>query len=633
MARGGAFDKLFSKTLARYTSSLKPRLRLTPTTKVLMPRAKKRAPMNTPSSVNTRTAGMKSQDSMAGTPSPGWRPYNGRWNAKVAYRDNHHETAQGDAPTNSNQTPRRGRAPKNQRFSRNNVVESTELHNGQPRRSLSPRRDLPTQSQQPQYDPNWTPANNALPEFPMMNPFTMFGGFPMLPDPSAGFSYQPPFLTPEMPEQLLQSQFSQPLDQSLPNPPFFPLLGAGNPFAAMPPFLPPAPFMDFDMQDQMPLHTMNPMSTSFTPAEFFASPSAPAQNSPGAAHNTHRQASKAPWPPSATKQYIDQSSLPPKPTPTPHPLLVILDLNGTLIYRKTKKFPPSFSRRVGLDAFLATLVDKYKVMIWSSSTPAMVAAVCQKLFSEPRRKQLVAEWGRDRLGLSKSEYNSKIQVYKTLGTVWSSKEVQASYPKKPKTPKGAPRRWNQTNTILIDDSKIKALSEPYNLIKIPEFTNAPGVDESMIFPKVLQLLEILARSDDVSKMLHSWDSAASRTSILELDMGSTDPNLTTGTGNSQNQTQPDPEKDPALARKIRRKAQKTAKKAARRATAIQISAQILTPTQSQNPNPSQDSNPSSSANLKELVNSSEETNRSSSPVSSVQSENFLLDRLEESLKT
>ncbi|KAL2828259.1 NLI interacting factor-like phosphatase-domain-containing protein [Aspergillus cavernicola] len=662
MARCGAFDKLFSKPLAGYRSLSKARLRLLPTTKVPVTRAStdqslmftpamkksQRAPTNVPSTVDTRTVDSNSQSGMSGTPTPAWRPYRGRWNAKVAYRDTRHETARRETTTTrGNHTSRRGRPRPNQRFSENHLNGSTKLHAGQSGRSLSPRRDPPPPSHQSQNNTNW---NNGFPEYPMMNPSFMFGGFPMLTDPSTGFAYQPPFFTPDMSQQLLQSQFPQPLDQSLPNPPFFPLLGAGNPFGTMPPFLPPAAFMNLDMQSQFPpeqmLCTIDQMGTAPQTSFFASSSSASAEKLPGIAVNSHRQALKAPRPPSATEKYLDQSSLPPKPTPSPQPLLVILDLNGTLIYRKTRKFPPSFARRAGLDEFLKILVEKYKVMIWSSSTPATVDAVCLKLFPETNRKEIVAEWGRDHLGLSKSEYNSKIQVYKTLETVWSNKQIQASYPKGPNPPhrtsKRARPRWDQTNTILIDDSKVKALSEPFNLIEIPEFTNAPGVDESAIFPKVLQRLDILAKCDDVSKMLQSWDSAASGTSILDLDVGSIQPNPP-GTLDGESQSQPEPDIDPATARKLRRKHRKSEKKAARRAaTAFTAMAHSSLPTRNQGQGQGQGQSAINTETPDQLQNQqlsfsnpnskpSEETNRSPSPVSSVQSENFLLDRLEETL--
>lgn len=289
--------------------------------------------------------------------------------------------------------------------------------------------------------------------------------------------------------------------------------------------------------------------------------------------------------------------------------------------------PPVFARRAGLDQFLDTLLQKYKVMIWSSSQPETVNAVCEKLFTGKQRAALVAEWGRDKFGLTKSQYRAKIQVYKTLSTVWASDDVQASYPSSRATRKrqkgknggasaGGPH-WDQTNTILIDDSKLKAVSQPYNILEIPEFTNQPGVDEAAIFPKVLQCLDALSRHDDVSKVLQQWSSQLTGTSVLDFVAGG-------------DVVDPD---DVAGARKLRRKARKQERKALKRdkkaaslreaqkprvenvVAAVAATEQSTTTT-------------STSASSTPQEPPSE---RSPSPVSSVGSANFLLDRLEESL--
>lgn len=606
---------------------------------MLAPAMKSQSSTNSTSNAESKSVDEKRQGGTAPNPRSGWRPYRGRWDAKVAYRDNRNEASRGEPATHNTHMSRRGRPRQNQRNPRVYLNGATNLnsHDGLSGRSFSPRRDAP--SQQPAQSQNGQaplPANNGFADFPMLNPFNMFSGLPMPSDLNS--AYQPPFSPPNMSQQH-QSQFPSQLNPSLHNPAFFPLLGGGNPFLNMPPFLSPAAFMNLDMQSQAALNPMlNTVDQSGAPTSAgfsAAAPSVPDQKRSSAA-KAHHQAFKAPRPPSATKKYLNQSSLSPKLTSSPQPLLVILDLNGTLIYRKTKKFPPSFSRRVGLDEFLNVLVEKYKVMIWSSSTPQTVAAVCQKLFTESQRKGLVAEWGRDKLGLSKSEYNSKIQVYKTLETVWTSRQIQASYPGKAQ--KGGSKakkqasRWDQTNTILIDDSKLKALSEPYNLIEIPEFTNNPAIDESDIFPKVLQRLELLAKCDDVSKMLYKWTSTSPETSILDLDLG---PIEWKHSGRGDDSQHNNADLDPAEARKLSRKARKLEKKAARKTAAILAArASASAPVQSLQDSPS---NPLAdelgNQNGHEDPTSEAQRQRSPSSASSAQSGNTLLDRLEESLNS
>jgi hypothetical protein len=322
---------------------------------------------------------------------------------------------------------------------------------------------------------------------------------------------------------------------------------AMNPATNTLPFMPP-PFFSPNPVLQAPWGAFNGIPPFLpypnTAGEFEGN----IQNGLQAPQSINRPRSKSPGPPpTASEQYLTQASLPPKQLPTPQPLLVILDLNGTLIYRKSRKFPPSFTKRANLTPFLDTLLKKYKVMIWSSSQPHTVKAVCQQLFPPDKRRALVVEWGRDMFGLSRSQYEAKTQVYKKLETVWASEAVQASYPgkqdnssnnnnnnaeakenpptkkkrrkRKNKDKKEQPQaeaqaqvqpnqfppghRWDQTNTILLDDSNLKALSEPWNILEIPEFTlpPTPGVDEAAIFPDVLRRLAVLARHDDVSKVL------------------------------------------------------------------------------------------------------------------------------------
>lgn len=303
------------------------------------------------------------------------------------------------------------------------------------------------------------------------------------------------------------------------------------------PFPPPFPLLPFDMNAPLPFQNTRPMSTMAGGTGQRLTPNVQRQRSP-------TPPVKVPLP---TLQYTNQASLKPEKTEK-RPLLVILDLNGTLIYRKLRKFPPKFARRTGLDHFLAMLIENYKVMIWSSSQPPTVNAVCEQIFPGPMHDALVARWGRDKFGLTAGQYNKKLQVYKELHKVWAEANIQGAFPGNEhlKDPPAAPpssnplrknrkqklreaeaaklpagHRWDQTNTILIDDSKLKASSEPFNILEIPEFANDPNIDETKLFAKVLNRLDYLAHHDDVSKVLRVWNERVERGegSILELDIG------------------------------------------------------------------------------------------------------------------
>ena len=63
-------------------------------------------------------------------------------------------------------------------------------------------------------------------------------------------------------------------------------------------------------------------------------------------------------------------------------------------------------------------------------------------------------------------------------------------------------KWDQSNTILVDDSIEKARSEPHNLLEIPEFV---GMNQEMseVLPQVHDYLNELCYQSDVSSYVKS----------------------------------------------------------------------------------------------------------------------------------
>jgi len=199
--------------------------------------------------------------------------------------------------------------------------------------------------------------------------------------------------------------------------------------------------------------------------------------------------------PDPTAAYLSMSLEPYTALPQPQHLLVIIDLNGTLLHRPTRSAPTKFTARPHTPRFLNYCITTFTVVIWSSARPENVKAMTSSILTPPLHSQVVAIWGRDKFGLSTSEYNAKVQCYKRLSTVWNDLVVKKSHP--------AGGKWDQSNTVLIDDSNYKGRSEPFNLIEIPEFSG--GLEEEIegegVLPQVHDYLNRLSMCSNVSNYL------------------------------------------------------------------------------------------------------------------------------------
>lgn len=183
--------------------------------------------------------------------------------------------------------------------------------------------------------------------------------------------------------------------------------------------------------------------------------------------------------PNPSQDYLTRASFPTMRLPSPKPLLIIIDLNGTLLHRPSKRAPSTFIERPLARAFLQRCLAKHTVAIWSSARPDNVARMCAQLLSPADLSRVAAVWGRDRFGLSSDDYNKRTQCYKRLTRLWADPAVGGAHPAA-----AAGAVWTQGNTVLIDDSAEKARSEPHNAVTLPEF--AGDVDEA---PRVLELVE------------------------------------------------------------------------------------------------------------------------------------------------
>lgn len=198
--------------------------------------------------------------------------------------------------------------------------------------------------------------------------------------------------------------------------------------------------------------------------------------------------------PTPTAQYLERANQPPLKSATLRPLLLVIDLNGTLVFRKRRT--SSFVARPNLAPFLTYLFANHTLMIWSSAQPENVRSVCHRLFPPTQRRHVLAEWGRDTLDLTPAQYREKVQVYKRLDKVWRNETIRNGHPD---VERGGV--WDQSNTVLIDDSRLKAAAQPYNLLEIPEFTNSPEQRDADVLAQVVAYLEELRAQEDVSRFI------------------------------------------------------------------------------------------------------------------------------------
>ncbi|KAM0181639.1 hypothetical protein ACHAPC_007182 [Botrytis cinerea] len=200
--------------------------------------------------------------------------------------------------------------------------------------------------------------------------------------------------------------------------------------------------------------------------------------------------------PNPTSDYLEKSYTKPDQAPVPSPLarhlLVVIDLNGTLLYRPNRKSPTKFTARPHAEKFLQYCIDTFSVVIWSSARSQNVIPMCKTILTPKLRQNIIAIWGRETFGLSSMDYNTRVQCYKRLTKLWNDPQIAASHPD---AQNGG--RWDQTNTVLIDDSSEKARSEPFNLIEIPEFFG-DNKEVGDVLPQVHDYLNFLSMHENVS---------------------------------------------------------------------------------------------------------------------------------------
>ncbi|KAK0469616.1 uncharacterized protein EV420DRAFT_1616176 [Desarmillaria tabescens] len=191
--------------------------------------------------------------------------------------------------------------------------------------------------------------------------------------------------------------------------------------------------------------------------------------------------------------------------------LLILDLNGTLLYREGRPQGPRRYRRDRANGssepqprvvhprpymgsfrqylFHPKTLEWLDTMVWSSAQPFNVNHMVDQCFKEEKDK-LVAVWARDTLGLTSLQYHQKTQTTKDLAKPWAALSLlpdeneQASalsssedgpshstdWPAPITEPSPSAHAHSALTTLLLDDSPLKAQLQPWNHFCVPEYT-------------------------------------------------------------------------------------------------------------------------------------------------------------------
>jgi hypothetical protein len=210
--------------------------------------------------------------------------------------------------------------------------------------------------------------------------------------------------------------------------------------------------------------------------------------------------------PEPSPKYLELARAAPCRLDRPKKLLIVLDLNGTLLVRSRESY--TSIARPFVRKFLEYCLKHHCVAIWSSARRRNVGNMLAGLFAPHEIPQLVTVWCRENSRLGEF-VDQKVQVYKQLQWLWDDPMVKASActlrdTNDLSTEKSVPEPcvWDQSNTVLVDDSLEKADSEPYNLLQVEEFKGDAGSSQGDVLGAVLAYIEDLAWERDVSSAIH-----------------------------------------------------------------------------------------------------------------------------------
>lgn len=188
----------------------------------------------------------------------------------------------------------------------------------------------------------------------------------------------------------------------------------------------------------------------------------------------------------ASSEYIKASAEPSRLLTGTQRILLVLDLNGTLILRGGST--SAYTNRPFVGDFLRMALSTFHVMIWSSAQPQNVQRMLEHMMTPEQRSALRLVWARDSFGLSKHDYSRKVLTVKDLSLVWANAELQERY-----------GPFDQRNTLVVDDSVDKCRMQPFNHIHVTDFDaerKRAGTDRELV--DLMAYLETVSLQSNVS---------------------------------------------------------------------------------------------------------------------------------------
>ncbi|KAG0274695.1 hypothetical protein BGZ95_009550 [Linnemannia exigua] len=207
-----------------------------------------------------------------------------------------------------------------------------------------------------------------------------------------------------------------------------------------------------------------------------------------------------------TPDYMPIAHHQPVKLDTPKKLLVILDLNGTLFYSDDDNYKSrTYTKRPYFVQLLLFLYANCRVMVWSSATHQRVSSmVAAGGFMGIDKMDRI--WNREHLQLHPKDFYRKVLTLKDLEFVWREIESEKSCANPDQLLAGGKYefQFDQTNTILIDDSPHKSQLQPYNCMIVPDFDKTrmqKGNDIELL--KVVHYIKGLLYQDNVSAYMRT----------------------------------------------------------------------------------------------------------------------------------